>query len=85
MKLFIVRCVEIICYIGFFVVIIAGASGGYQRAVDIGGAGAQPIWGMVIGAIIGFVVAVIVFGALFLLIDIADNTRRARELLERRP
>jgi hypothetical protein len=47
MKRFIVRCVEIICYIGFFVVIIAGASGGYQRVADL--SGAQPIWGAVLG------------------------------------
>jgi len=85
MKRFIVRCVEIVSYIGFFAFIIAGASGGYQRAIDIGGGGVQPVWGMVIGGILGFVLAVIVFGVLFLLLDIADNTRRTRELLERRP
>jgi divalent metal cation (Fe/Co/Zn/Cd) transporter len=83
MKRFIVRCVEVISYIGFFIVIIAGGSGGYQRVADL--SGTQPIWGAVLGAIIGFVVAVIVFGGLFLLLDIADNTRRTRELLERRP
>jgi divalent metal cation (Fe/Co/Zn/Cd) transporter len=83
MKRFIVRCVEIISYLGFFVVIIAGASGGYRRVADLGGA--QPVWGAVLGAILGFVAAVIVFGVLFLLLDIADNTRRTRELLERRP
>jgi TRAP-type C4-dicarboxylate transport system permease small subunit len=83
MKLFIVKCVEIVSYIGFFAFIIAGASGGYQRVSDLGGA--QPVWGIVLGAILGFVLAVIVFGVLFLLLDIADNTRRTRELLERRP
>jgi hypothetical protein len=83
MKRFIVRCVEVISYIGFFIVIIAGASGGYQRVADL--SGMQPVWGAVLGAIMGFVVAVIVFGGLFLLLDIADNTRRTRELLERRP
>jgi hypothetical protein len=83
MKLFIVRCLEIISYIGFFAFIIGGASGGYQRALDIGGA--PPVLGLVIGTVVGFVAAVIVFGVLFLLLDIADNTRRTRELLERRP
>jgi hypothetical protein len=83
MKRFIVRCVEVISYVGFFIVIIAGGSGGYQRVADL--SGTQPIWGAVLGAIIGFVVAVIVFGGLFLLLDIADNTRRTRELLERQP
>src|SRR5262245_27722205 len=79
MKRFIVRCVEIISYIGFFLVIIASASGGYQRVSDL--SGTQPLWGAVLGAMLGFVVAVIVFGGLFLLLDIADNTRRTRELL----
>ena len=83
MKLFIVKCVEIVSYIGFFAFIIAGASGGYQRVSDLGGT--KPVWGIVLGAILGFVLAVIVFGVLFLLLDIADNTRRTRELLERRP
>ncbi len=83
MKRFIVRCVEIFSYLGFFAFIIAGASGGYQRVADL--SGTQPIWGAVLGAIMGFVVAVIVFGGLFLLLDIANNTRRTRELLERRP
>jgi len=83
MKLFIVKCVEIVSYIGFFAFIIAGASGGYQRVSDLGGT--KPVWGIVLGAILGFVMAVIVFGVLFLLLDIADNTRRTRELLERRP
>ena len=83
MKLFIVKCVETVSYIGFFAFIIAGASGGYQRVSDLGGT--KPVWGIVLGAILGFVLAVIVFGVLFLLLDIADNTRRTRELLERRP
>ena len=79
MKRFIVRCVEIVSYLGFFAFIIGGASGGYQRVADLGGI--KPVW----GALLGFVLAVIVFGVLFLLLDIADNTRRTRELLERRP
>ena len=85
MKRFIVKCVEIISYLGFFAFIIGGASGGYQRVADLGGI--KPVWGALLGAILGFVLGVIVFGVLFLLLDIADNTRRTRELLEleRRP
>ena len=80
MKRFIVRCVEIVSYIGFFAFIIGGASGGYQRVADLGGI--KPVWGALLGAILGFVLGVIVFGVLFLLLDIDDNTRRTRELLE---
>src|SRR6266567_210850 len=85
MKRFIVKCVEIISYLGFFAFIIGGASGGYQRVADLGGI--KPVWGALLGAILGFVLGVIVFGVLFLLLDIDDNTRRTRELLEqeRRP
>src|SRR5260370_14061118 len=79
MKRFIVKCVEIVSYIGFFAFIIGGASGGYQRVADLGGI--KPVWGALLGAIIGFIAAIIVFGVLFLLLDIADNTRRTRELL----
>ncbi len=83
MKRLIVKCVEIVSYIGFFAFIIGGASGGYQRVADLGGI--KPVWGALLGAILGFIAAIIVFGVLFLLLDIADNTRRTRELLERRP
>ena len=83
MKRFIVKCVEIISYLGFFAFIIGGASGGYQRVADLGGI--KPVWGALLGAILGFVLGVIVFGVLFLLLDIDDNTRRTRELLEQVP
>jgi hypothetical protein len=83
MKRFIVRCVEVLSYVGFFAFIVAGASGGYQRVADLGGV--KPVWGAVLGAVLGFIAAIVVFGMLFLLLDIADNTRRTRELMERRP
>ena len=83
MKRFIVRCVEVFSYLGFFAFVIGGASGGYQRVEDLGGI--KPVFGALLGAIIGFVLAIIVFGMLFLLLDIADNTRRTRELLEKWP
>jgi hypothetical protein len=38
--------------------------------------------GFVIGAIGGAVMSIVIFGALFVLMDIADNTRRTAELLE---
>src|SRR5262249_4522743 len=83
MKRVIVRCVAIFSYLGFFGFLIAGACARFRRVADL--SGMQPFWGAVLGAILGFVVAVIVFGGLFLLLDIADNPRRTRELLERRP
>ena len=71
MKRFIVRCVEVLSYVGFFAFIVAGASGGYQRVADLGGV--KPVWGAVLGAVIGFIAGIVVFGMLFLLLDIADT------------
>lgn len=86
MKQFVVKSLEVLASIGFVLVIIFGAIGGYRRALwamhfeDLGFGG--PIIGLVIGAAGGFVLAVVVFGVLFLVMDIADNARRTRELIE---
>ena len=85
MKFFIVKSLEVICYLGFFGFILGGAAGTYyQTAATMGGA-VRAVVALVVGATFGFIAAVIVFGTLFLLLDIADNARRTRELLERRP
>ncbi len=84
MKAFVVKSLEALAVAGFFVVIASGAWSGYARAAwgwgysTVGG----PLVGLLLGALIGFVIAVVVFGLLFLVMDIADNTRRTRELIE---
>lgn len=85
MKVFIVKSLEAICYLGFFSFILGGAAGTYYQTMTTTGDAVRTAVALAIGAVIGFIVAVIVFGSLFLLIDIADNARRTRELLERRP
>lgn len=85
MKVFIVKSLEVICYIGFFGFILGGALATHYQTVAAGGGAVRTIVALVVGAGIGFIVAVVVFGSLFLVLDIADNTRRAREVLERRP
>ncbi len=85
MKVFIVKSLETICYLGFFGFILGGAASTYYQAMATTGGAVRTVVALVIGAIVGFIAAVIVFGSLFLLIDIADNARRTRELLERRP
>jgi hypothetical protein len=89
MKVFIVKSLEVLCYLGFFGFIIGGALFFYlsigAATVPVPNPVATRVVAVVAGAIAGFIAAVIVFGTLFLLLDIADNTRRTRELLERRP
>jgi len=85
MKLFIVKSLEVICYLGFFGFILGGAASTYYLTATTAGGAVRAGVALVMGAIVGFIAAVIVFGALFLLLDIADNARRTRELLERRP
>lgn len=85
MKVFIVKALEIISYLGFFGFIVAGAAGTYYQTLIESANPVRTAVAAVVGAVIGFISAVIVFGFLFLVIDIADNARRARELLERRP
>ena len=74
MRSIITKSLEVISYIGIVVIILGGAISGSQA----GGA-----MGFISGLIGGFVFSVVVFGALFLLMDIADNTRRAADAQER--
>ena len=89
MKVFIVRSLEVLCYLGFFGFIIGGSVLFYlsigHATVPVPNPVFTRVMAVVAGALAGFIAAVIVFGTLFLLLDIADNTRRTRELLERRP
>jgi hypothetical protein len=85
MKVLIIKSLEVICYIGFFGFILGGALATHYQTVSATGDAVRTAVALVIGAVIGFIVAVVVFGFLFLVLDIADNTRRAREVLERRP
>ena len=81
MKLFVIKALEVVSMIGFFLFIIGAGAAGYQSAAQ---QLVNPILGAVVGLFIGFIAAVVTFGMIFLVMDIADNTRRARELLEQR-
>lgn len=74
MRKLIVKSLEAIAYVAIVLVILG-----------LGGAGAGVIggfWGFVLGAIAGAVLSIVLFGALFLLVDIADSTRRTAQLLK---
>ena len=49
----------------------------------IGGANSGGFFGFVGGLIGGTIMSIVIFGALFVLMDISDNTRRTADLLER--
>ena len=68
MRTLIVKSLEAIAYVAIILVVLGlGAAG----AATMGG-----FTGFIVGALAGAVLSVAIFGALFLLIDIADNTRR---------
>ena len=75
MRKFITKSLELFCQIAIVLIIAAATiSGG-----DTGGLG-----GAIVGFVGGLIVSIVAFGALFLLMDIADNTRKTAEILETR-
>lgn len=73
MKRLIVKSLEVIALV-LIVVIVLGAA--------ISGAAAGGFIGFLGGLVFGAIMGVLVLGTLFLIMDIADNTRRMVELLE---
>lgn len=76
MRRLITKSLEFLSYAGMLVIVLAAA---------IGGAGAGGFLGLIGGLLGGVILSVIGFGALFVLMDTADNTRKMVELLERKP
>jgi uncharacterized membrane protein len=74
MRNFITKSLEIICQIAIVVMLLAGLIGGWQAG------GFMTAIGGLLGA---FLFSVVFFGALFVLLDIAEFTRRTAEALER--
>lgn len=74
MRSFITKSLEIICQIAIIVMLLGGLIGGWQSGGMLGG----------IGGLIGaFLFSIVFFGALFVLLDIAEFTRRTAEALEK--
>jgi len=73
MRQMIINSLETIAYIAIVLVILGSA---------ISGAGTGGFWGFIVGLIGGAIFSIVAFGALFLLIDIADNMRRTARALE---
>ena len=74
MRNMIVKSLELICQIAIVVFVISGLIGGWNQGGFLGG---------IAGMIVAFLFSVVFFGALFILLEIAENTRRTAEALER--
>ena len=75
MRQLITKSLELICQIAIVVMLLGGLVSGWQYGGFFGAIG---------GLIFSFIFAVVFFGALFILLDIADYTRRTAEALEKR-
>ncbi len=75
MRRFITKSLEVLSFV-VIALIVLGSS--------IGGANSGGFVGFIVGFIGGAVMSIVIFGALFVLMDIADNTRRMAELLEQK-
>ena len=75
MRDLIVNSLELLCKIGVFLLVAAGTGFGLMTG--------NPFVA-ILGLVVSFVVSTVVFGLLFLLIDINDNIRAVRYALEKR-
>lgn len=75
MKIIITKGFEYMCQFGVFVFLIGGLVGGYSSS-EVTGHG---FIGAIFGLIGGLIAAVVVFGLLFLVMEIRDNTRKTVE------
>lgn len=80
LRYLIINALRVLSYVALISIIVAGAIAGYQQAIVYGGI--EPVMGAIGGGIGGLISGLIVTGIVILLIDISDNTRRTRELLE---
>ena len=75
MKDLIINSLELLCKIGVIMMLMSGAAFGLMTG--------NP-YVAIAGLVLAFIASTIIFGLLFLLIDINDNIRAIRYLLEKR-
>ena len=73
MKRLIVGSIEILSLVLIAIFLLMGLVGGYQ---------AGGVLGALIGIIVSFAFSVVIFGALFILLEMSDALRAIRQLLE---
>lgn len=74
MRRFITKSLEVLSFVVMALIVLGATIGGAQSGGFLGFLG---------GLIFGVIMSIVIFGALFVLMDIADNTRRMAELMER--
>jgi hypothetical protein len=82
MRKFILSSLELISTLAIFLILVSGIINGATNAGIAGGSKAA-IFGGAIGFVVALIACVILFGVVFLLLDIADNTRRTAEAIEK--
>lgn len=75
MRRLITKSLEFLSYIVMALMVLGSAIGGGSQ----GG-----FFGFIGGLIVGGIMSIVIFGALFVLMDTADNTRRMVELMEQK-
>jgi hypothetical protein len=80
MRRFILSSLELVSQIAIFLILVMGLING----ATTGGAGgvSGAIAGGTMGFLTAFVFCVVVFGAIFLLLEIAENTRRTADSID---
>jgi len=82
MRKFILSSLEVVSRIAIFLILVSGIIRG-----AISGGTTGDVGGAVVGGAIGFVsalvICVVLFGAIFLLMEIAENTRRAADGIDK--
>ncbi len=73
MKRLIVGSIEILSLVLIAIFLLIGLIGGYQSG---------DVLGAITGVIISFAFSVVIFGALFILLEMSDSLRAIRQLLE---
>ncbi len=73
MKRLIVGSIEILSLVLIAIFLLIGLIGGYQSG---------DVLGAILGVIISFAFSVVIFGALFILLEMSDSLRAIRQLLE---
>jgi hypothetical protein len=71
-----------VAVLGVLACVVGGAVLGFLAAT-FGALGFSPVTVGIAGLAAGCIVAMVTFGVVLLLIDIAENARRSREILER--
>ncbi len=74
MRDLIVNSLELLCKIGVVLLVVAGTGFGLMTG--------NP-YVAILGLVVSFIVSTVIFGLLFLLIDINDNIRAVRYALEK--